>query len=195
MDADDLCLPDRFRLQINFLESHAEVDLVGGQIVAFYPGNYVLQSSWPVNHPDICANLWRGIRIPHPTWMARREWFEKFKYHMPEYVRAEDQELLLRAMKESRYALLPEVVLAYRQGALNFSKTYRGRRSLLTAQIKHLLKNRKPIQAALSLFAFLVKVVVDLIAMVPGLNHLFFKRMGGQVSPDVAVELRRLGVS
>jgi glycosyltransferase involved in cell wall biosynthesis len=195
MDADDVCLPDRFRLQIDFLESHDEIDLVGGQIIAFYPGNYLLQSSWPVNHPDICATPWRGIRIPHPTWMARREWFEKFKYHIPEYVRAEDQELLLRAMKESKYALLPEVVLAYRQGALNFSKNYRGRRSLLKAQINHFLGNRRPIQATLSLVAFSVKVIVDLIAMVPGLNHLFFKRMGGQVSSDVAVELRRLGVS
>jgi glycosyltransferase involved in cell wall biosynthesis len=35
MDADDICVPDRFERQMDFLESHREVDVVGGAIAEF----------------------------------------------------------------------------------------------------------------------------------------------------------------
>jgi glycosyltransferase involved in cell wall biosynthesis len=35
MDSDDICVPERFQRQVNFLDNHREVDVVGGAIAEF----------------------------------------------------------------------------------------------------------------------------------------------------------------
>lgn len=193
MDADDVCYPRRFELQVNFLEAHPEIDLVGTQIAVFMPGIFCRRSSGPEDHETICARPWSGIRVAHPTWMGRTNWYRRFRYFIPEYVRAEDQELLLRAMGESTYAVLPEVLLAYRQGKFDFRKTQRARRSLLVAQLRHFTLKGKAVSAGLALAGYLLKSGIDIAAATPGLDQLFFRRMGGVASLRLQEELRELG--
>jgi glycosyltransferase involved in cell wall biosynthesis len=185
MDADDICLPARLKLQVDYLDNNKNVDLVGSQIVAFYPGVFVSESKGPELHAHICARPWNGIRIAHPTWMARRDWYRSLGYHIPEYVRAEDQELLLRGMASSTYAVIPEVLLAYRQGSFNYEKTKVARQSLLSAQIKYFKKNKEYVNLTLSVLAYVLKSSVDMLAAMPGMRMVFFKRMGVKVSEDV----------
>lgn len=35
MDTDDICVPNRFEQQINFIQNHPEIDVLGGQIIEF----------------------------------------------------------------------------------------------------------------------------------------------------------------
>ena len=35
MDTDDICVANRFEQQINFIQSHPEIDVLGGQIIEF----------------------------------------------------------------------------------------------------------------------------------------------------------------
>jgi glycosyltransferase involved in cell wall biosynthesis len=194
MDADDVCYPRRFELQLRFLDTHPEVDLVGAQIAAFWPGGFCRQSAGPESHEAICARPWSGIRVAHPTWMARADWYRHHRYFIPEYVRAEDQELLLRAMGDSTFAVLPEILLAYRQGKFDIRKTQRARRSLLLAQWRHFTTRGQVISACLALSAYLLKTAIDMVATVPSLEHLFFRRMGGVAADSLQQELRELGV-
>ena len=195
MDADDLCFPERFEKQLAYLDANPDIDLIGAQIATFKVGEFSLVSSSPINHADICSKPWSGIRLAHPTWMGRTEWFRRFSYHLPEYVRAEDQELLLRAMSTSRYANLPDVLLAYRQGGVNLVKTQKARYSLLIAQLDNFRAVNKKIYAFLSLASYLVKSGIDVLSVLPGMEKLFFSRMGKSVSPELLDKLKNLGVA
>jgi hypothetical protein len=68
--------------------------------------------------------------------MGRREWFLRHPYRIPEVLRAEDQELLVRASPSSRYACVPEVLLAYRLAPPDLRKSLVARRSQLAAQVR-----------------------------------------------------------
>jgi hypothetical protein len=58
--------------------------------------------------------------------MGRRGWFQRYGYRT-QAVRCEDQDLLLRAYRESRFACLPEVLLGYRHGRVALRNTLLGR--------------------------------------------------------------------
>ncbi len=185
MDADDLCFPDRFEKQVNFLETNPGIDLLATRAVVFTSqGHLIGLLPFRQTHADICSRPWLSLPMPHPTWMARKEWYLRFSYQLPEYVRAEDQELLLRAMPSSRFGCLNDVLLAYRQGPFSLRKTLRARRSLLGAQLHHFYSRGEYRALIFSLLAFCAKCMIDVIAALPGFDQLFFNRMGHKLSRE-----------
>ena len=166
MDADDLCFPDRLKKQVDYLDAHPQVDLVATKALGFSNrGNQLLFDILPYyeKHEELCASSWNGIYMPHPSWMGRAAWFRKYRYRMPEVLRAEDQELLLRAMPESRYYCLPEILLAYRQGSLQLQKSLLTRRELFKCQLKIFLGRRQWGYLLRTLWLTLQKMSFDLL--------------------------------
>jgi glycosyltransferase involved in cell wall biosynthesis len=193
MDQDDLCFPERFARQIDFLERHPEIDLVGCRAIAFRgPKEIIGMMPFRSSHEAICAHPWNVFYLAHPTWMGRSEWFRHYRYRIPEVFLAEDQELLLRAYPKSRFACLDDVLLAYRKERFNLNKPLLARRSLLRAQLMHFIPRRQYSNAALALAITLVKIAVDCIAAIPGCEYAFFRRMSEPVSASVSNELQRL---
>lgn len=192
MDADDLCFPTRFAQQVAFLEAHPEVDLLGCRAVVFRDAGEVIGLlPFAADHASLCARPWRNIPLPHPSWMGRRSWFEAHPYRLPEVRRAEDQELLLRGCMDSRYACLPEVLLAYRQGPFQLRRTWLARRALLAAQLGLFAERGEWGHAARALCLTLIKVAVDGLAALPAGDSLFFRRMAEPVDEDVRASLRQ----
>lgn len=192
MDADDICFPERFERQLAFLQAHPEVDLLGCRAVAFSgAGETIGLLPFAASHERLCAQPWRNIPLPHPSWMGRRSWFQKHRYRLPEVRRAEDQELLLRSYKDSRFACLDEVLLAYRQGPFQLQRTLIARRALFFAQLGLFIKRREWVNAALALASGSAKVAVDCLCALPGLQKLFFARMGEPVSENIQQQLAR----
>lgn len=113
MDADDVAHPNRLEKQIKFLEANPSIDLVGTAVrVLDNKGQILGHGVFPIFHAQIVAQPWlKTISVAHPTWCGRTEWFRKWQYR--EFVRNEDQELLLRAYAESIFANLPDVLLDY----------------------------------------------------------------------------------
>lgn len=137
MDADDISFPDRIIQQVYFLQNNPEIDLLGTSGVIFNEqGKSVCMLRIRIKHQDLVAQPWRGIPIPHPTWMGRREWFQRYRYRNPEVRRAEDQELLLRAYPDSQFACLDEPLFGYRQGQFNYRTRWIERRYLLASQVE-----------------------------------------------------------
>jgi glycosyltransferase involved in cell wall biosynthesis len=193
MDADDLCFPTRFECQIDYLKSHPTIDVLATRAVVFGPDNRLIGLlPFQPDHAAITARPWMTLPMPHPTWMARRAWYLKHRYALPEFIRAEDQELLLRSMTRSQFACLDEVLYAYRQGDFNVRKTLRARQSQLVAQLAYALAQRSLKIAALSVLAFVAKVAVDFAAALPGQEKLFFSRMGEPISDEVMAQTRIL---
>jgi glycosyltransferase involved in cell wall biosynthesis len=127
MDADDVAYPERLGRQVAFLEAYPDVDLVGSSAMVF-AGNGSAIGVFPVelDHERICARPHLGFRLPHPSWVGRREWFARFGYRESAR-RAQDQDLLLRAHRASRFANLPDILLGYRQEAPTVRSILQGR--------------------------------------------------------------------
>jgi len=116
MDADDICLPARFARQLQMLEADPGLGLVGAKIQFFSDGALSegtrQYGDWvnALSSPEaIVRELFIECPLPHPTWMARREIFEKFRYFddgMPE-----DYHLVLRAAAAGVAMAKPEGVL------------------------------------------------------------------------------------
>ena len=127
MDADDIAYPWRLERQLQFLQQHPEIDLTGGWAVLFSGcGAPMGKRADPREHREISRRPLHSFKLMHPTFMARTEWFRRFRYRA-DATRCEDQDLLFRACGESRYANLPEIVLGYRQGGMDLRKRLRSR--------------------------------------------------------------------
>jgi glycosyltransferase involved in cell wall biosynthesis len=113
MDADDVAYPKRLEKQIEFLEANPNIDLIGTAMrVLDGRGQMLGKRIFPISHTQIVAQPWfKTISVAHPTWCGRTEWFQQWLYR--EFVRNEDQELLLRAHAKSTYANLPDILVDY----------------------------------------------------------------------------------
>ena len=79
MDADDICLPERFQRQYDFLAARPEVAVVGTQVI-FVDERGVPKAKSPnlPQAPDAIARLLlKGCCIRHPTVLFRREAFKR----------------------------------------------------------------------------------------------------------------------
>ena len=133
MDADDICYPDRLRAQLDFLQANPDVDLVASKALVFRgAGEVVGVMAPPLAHEDIVARPYNGFVFPHPTWCGRAAWFRKHKYDEAMPI-TQDQELLLRTAKHSRFAAIDRILLGYRKDTINLSKSARGRLLYLRA--------------------------------------------------------------
>lgn len=137
MDGDDIMYPERLRLQHEFLQQHSDVDLVGGTVMVFRGDGVPLGIRGAAGtHEQICAQPWCGFPVAHPTWMGRTAWFRENPYP-EEMVKAQDQALLLRSFRHSRFATLGEVILGYREERLSLRRMLRGRCHAARAFLRH----------------------------------------------------------
>ena len=114
MDADDTSLPGRFEAQLALLKSGC--DLAGARVELFSVGplseGYQHYQSWVnalTSDEAIRRELFIECPLPHPTWMARREVFERFPYlddGLPE-----DYHFVLRAAEAGLSLAKPEAPL------------------------------------------------------------------------------------
>ena len=164
MDADDVCFPDRFARQVARLNGERTLDLVGCRALIFDDsGAATGLFPYRLNHEALCAHPWNGFYLAHPSWMGRAGWFRRYRYQTPELVRSEDQELLLRAYPESRFAVLDEILLGYRMGPTTLRNTLSQRRCLLDAQIARFAQRRQWRNLLLAVLATGLKLPRDLL--------------------------------
>jgi hypothetical protein len=118
MDADDVCRPQRFALQLDFLRRDPACSAVGGAVLLIDPeGRPLRELKTPFAHEEIDALLLRGRgdAIIHPTLMLRRVDLIAAGGYRPEAEPAEDLDLYLRLAERGRLANLPDTLLDYRQ--------------------------------------------------------------------------------
>ena len=112
LDADDICMPNRFSQQLLFLEETG-CHLCGSWFIEFGQG-VPRTVRWPHEEDAVRAGMLFQSPICHPTFFAKREVFEHFSYR-PEYKLAEDYDLLVRASSKFRLANIPAALLKYRR--------------------------------------------------------------------------------
>jgi glycosyltransferase involved in cell wall biosynthesis len=168
MDADDIAYPDRLRRQVDYLQTHSQVDLVGSSMMVFEgEGKAVGVFPARATHAEICARPFSGFHLAHPSWMGKLEWFRRWRYD-PLCRKAQDQDLLLRAFSTSCFAALSEPLVGYRQDALSIRKSVLGRYYFSRAILRAARRDGQVASGALAVAEQIAKLVFDTFAMVTG---------------------------
>jgi glycosyltransferase involved in cell wall biosynthesis len=165
MDADDIAYPDRVAKQVAFLEAHPAVDVLAAQMMVFAAdgrpvGVHVVGAA----HEEICARPYSGFYFPHPTWMGRLDWFRRWRYD-ERFLKAQDQELLRRAYRTSRFAGLLEPLVGYRQDRVSIGKSWRGRATMMRSIAALAVSERAPMRGAVAVSMQFAKGLVDTVAV------------------------------
>jgi glycosyltransferase involved in cell wall biosynthesis len=117
MDADDVSLPSRLEKQVQYLDAHPEVDILG--TAAFRvdnDGKIVGKMGIDTDHRQMASRIYLRNPFVHPTVMTRKSVFERLGGYDESLLRGQDYDLWLRASSVCRFANLPEPLLLYRVG-------------------------------------------------------------------------------
>ncbi len=178
MDGDDVSYPERLQTQVEYLENHPNVDILGTQILIFDgDGNSRGKSALTQSHQEICCRPWAGFSLAHPTWMGKLEWFSTHKYR-EEAIRMEDYDLLLRTYKNSRFACLPQILLGYRVASLSLTNNLTARYNIAIALLEKTFVD-KDYLFAFGVFEQVAKAIVDIFAISTGLNFQILRHRTG----------------
>lgn len=144
MDADDISLPDRLERQMEYLEKN-HYDLIGGITEMINENGSLLYSikSVPADPKKINKALRYSQCIAHPTWLGRKEVFEKNAgyRHMP---LCEDYDFTLRAVLNGFViSNLNEPVLKYRMTSNSISRSNLFEQYLYMSYITNEYKNKR----------------------------------------------------
>lgn len=144
MDADDISLPDRLERQMKYLEKN-HYDLIGGITEMINENGSLLYSikSVPTDPKKINKALRYSQCIAHPTWLGRKEVFEKNSgyRHMP---LCEDYDFTLRAVLNGFVVSnLNEPVLKYRMTSNSISRSNLFEQYLYMSYITNEYKNNR----------------------------------------------------
>ncbi len=131
MDSDDISLPNRFLLQMNFLLNNPNIDVLGGAIEEVDENTrFLIDTFYPLSHEDIVKFLPKGAPFAHPTVVIKRsvlidnpynDGFNVFSKY--EVSSNEDIELWFRLTKKSYlFANIPEKILQFRRSKNFFKK-------------------------------------------------------------------------
>jgi glycosyltransferase involved in cell wall biosynthesis len=130
MDADDVMLPERLRLQREYLISHPEIDLVGTRVELFPPElireGYREYARWQnacLTPEQVAAESYVESPFAHPSVMMRRSALDRVgRYADGPF--PEDYELWLRMHHAGcRMAKLPYTLLRWRERGDRTSRT------------------------------------------------------------------------
>ncbi|GIW93676.1 MAG: hypothetical protein KatS3mg110_1717 [Pirellulaceae bacterium] len=115
MDGDDICLPERLRRQVEYLERHPEVAVLGGAAeIMDADGNTLGILERPAEHEQLVRVRFRENPFVHPTVMMRRRFLEEMGGYDEGLPRGQDYDLWLRGINRFRYANLSSPLLRYR---------------------------------------------------------------------------------
>ena len=143
MDSDDISLPNRLQIQVDYLEAHSEIDLVSVGMRLFG----AKESVWirERNPEKVKIEALFHSPVLHASSMWRKDSFERHGLRFrQEMVPAEDYDLWTRAMlKGLKLVNLPEVLYEYRiheaQATVQTDKTAAKSREVQMAYLQEAL--------------------------------------------------------
>jgi glycosyltransferase involved in cell wall biosynthesis len=126
-DSDDISSPSRFKLQIEYLENHPDVDILGGSMQEFNEKCDCLNiRSYPLTHEQARRYIVKASPLAHPSVVMRKKIFDEGLRYNEKYRTSQDIALWFDALLAGyRIANLDEIILLFRQSGDVFKR--RGR--------------------------------------------------------------------
>lgn len=116
MDADDISMPERFQRQVDYMQKHTDIAVVGGSIQEFNAANDCVNVRYyPEMNENVIKYICKASPCAHPATMIRREVFDKGIIYDENYRTSQDLALwysiLYAGLKINN---MKEVVLKFR---------------------------------------------------------------------------------
>ena len=164
MDDDDISHPERLKKQFDFMKNNPDYDLISSRCITISQNKKILSElPFKETHSQICKYPFISFYMPHPAWFGKRSWFIKHPYIYPSSFLSEDQELLLKTYKKSKFYSISEHLLAYRlKGNIPLKKLFKINNALFLSQIKQFYKEKNFIYMFLSTITYLFRNFITL---------------------------------
>jgi len=182
MDGDDVSYPERFERQVAALRKQPDLDLCGASLVVYRAGHEAIGvRRSPTDHDRITARPATGFPMAHPTFMGRIGFFRRWPYRRAA-VSMEDQDLLLRSYRDSRFGNVPEILFGYRETELKLSKILKARRYMALRFGQELIRQGQPRQAVRAVAEQGAKAIYDSLAIGLHLDYRLLSHRAGSIS-------------
>lgn len=123
MDADDICLSDRFEKQISYLDLHPEISILGTSVIFFDETGTEFIGYQPLTHDEIKVELLFGFTLLHPSVMMRLADIRKYQLNYDPYFRySQDFDLWMRSSHLLQLANFHEPLIKMREHSKKISR-------------------------------------------------------------------------
>ena len=150
MDADDISMPERLQAQVDHLERHPEIGILGSWAKRIDESGRIIGLTRLPTDPNLIK--WHLIFdncLVHPSVMMRRSLIDKLNFYSENKIYCEDYDMWTRASVCSEIANLPLFLLRYRTSKKYISRNMPDIRILTKLKqkyIKSILKLDIPIK-------------------------------------------------
>lgn len=120
MDSDDICAPNRFQVQVDYLNNHPNCVAVGSKVLLIdSDGMPIMHACDLLNHIEIdSANMsGNGLFMCNPSVAMRKSKVNEVGGYVSKYEHAEDLDLFLKMAEIGEVANINQTLLHYRQHA------------------------------------------------------------------------------
>lgn len=139
LDCGDRNVGPRFAAQIDYLDAHPRVLLVGGAAQFVDPaGKPLFVREMPTTHAEIAAFMRSNSAFMHPTVMFRASAAARIGHYPCGFPAAEDYAYFWRFMDAGEVANLPDVLIEYEVDPGSISRSKRGRQLQSRLQVQRL---------------------------------------------------------
>ena len=137
MDADDWAYPNRLKQQVEYLDKHKDVAILGGVIeVCDAQLNVKNERHYYLNDIDIRRKLFRYSPFSHPSIMMRAKLLRAAGGYDPYHIAASDYDMYFRIGRYGKFAALPHKLLKHRVHHHSISQVHARKQELLTLFIR-----------------------------------------------------------
>lgn len=145
IDADDICLKQRFELQYNYMQQRPNLAVLGGCInIMDESGKFIRKGIYPLKGQEMAKFIVDGSPLAHPAVMLNKELVLKTGGYRKAFTHCEDYDLWLRLFDEGyQIENLPDVIINYRQNLSGISSKFREQQAFATVITKVAHRMRK----------------------------------------------------
>ncbi|MDX8377355.1 MAG: glycosyltransferase family A protein [Mariprofundales bacterium] len=143
LDADDLALSERLSTQVNYLDTHPEITLIGSNalLIDAEGCNIGKSSLGYIEHSQCIEQLLQmEAFVPHSSWMVRRKQMLEIGGYDVFFRKAQDYDFMLRLV-HNNYKLavlgIPLIALRKQEISISYDNNFTQYKLALTARVLH----------------------------------------------------------
>lgn len=177
-DADDISLSERIEKQYAFMETHADVGIVGGFLRFFSDdGHSSGIRRYCENDADLRKRIFRYSPVAQPASMIRKRCLDDIGGYDQRYSTAEDIDMSFRIGMKYKFANVQEVVLKYREHPNSATFTRLRQLELSTVEIRRKYSKEDGYHVAISDIIYNVLQFVSIFIIPPRIKIWLFDKI------------------
>lgn len=123
MDADDIMDVTRLEEQLDYLENHKNIDVLGSFAYSIDANNNITGFRTKPKHPCTVEEIMTHASFIHPSVMAKRQWFLDNPYD-EDALRMEDFNLWMRTFEKCYFCNMDKPLMFYREVGIPYLSKY-----------------------------------------------------------------------